>query len=231
MIWRAGDSALGRWQPANTNQCGLPINLGRTFTFALEYTAAKGQPCSRNQANPIDAGGNMIYLTDSVQYTWTFHYIDGNPFVAGKGGMGRDRDARSLIWQIHGNIQPDSPCTMLMFTNGADDVTYGRQMWGFSTCNGTIWRGTYTPGEVDDWKIVATISKGSDGVTQLYRNGSLVVTDRGANYRNSRASPGDPNGYPWWNFGPYKWIWLRNPTSSSMSSVNMAIQDMTLTAE
>jgi hypothetical protein len=170
----------------------------------------------------------MMYLADGVQYTWTFHYIDGNPYVAGTVGMGKDHDARSLIWQIHGNIQPDSPCTALTFTNGADNLTYDSQMWGFSTCNGTVWHGTYSPGETDDWTVVATISKGADGVTQLYRNGVLQFTDRGANYRNSHPSAGNPNGYPWWNFGPYKWIWQNNPTNSSMRSVNMAIQDMTL---
>lgn len=185
--------------------------------------------CIRNQAMPLTDGGDSIYLQDGVRYTWTFRYVDGTPYLADSPGMGRDYDARSSIWQIHGNIEMGSPCTGLIFTNGSDDLTNNRQMWGFTTCNGVIWRGAYTPGEVDDWKIVAVISKGSDGVTQLYRNGALVATDRGANYHDSHPSPGDPSGGPWWNFGPYKWLWANVPTTSSMRTINMTIERMMLT--
>ncbi|HET9031211.1 MAG TPA: hypothetical protein VFN49_13645 [Candidatus Aquilonibacter sp.] len=226
VVWRAGDPALGRWIPATSGQCGRPINTRARFIFSLSYDPAAG--CMRNQANPIDAGGNAVYLRDGLRYTWTFRFIDGTPYLAQAAKAGPDHDARSLIWQIHGNIETGPPCTALRFTNGDNDVTYDDQRWGFSTCNGTVWHGRYEPGESDEWKIVAVISRGPDGMTQLYRNGVLQFTDRGANYHDSHPTPGDPQGYPWWNFGPYKWIWKDNPTNSSMNATNMTIDDMLL---
>ena len=227
VVWRAGDPTLGKWIEANSGQCGKPLNHGNRFVFSLAYSPAND--CMRNQANPLDAGGSMVYLREGTRYTWTFRFIDGTPYIANAARVGPDRDARSLIWQIHGNIESGSPCTALRFTNGDDDLTYNEQRWGFSTCNGTVWHGKYSPGEVDEWKIVAVVSSGASGMTQLYRNGILQVTDRGANYHDSHASPGDPQGFPWWNFGPYKWIWKNNPTNSSMNAINMTIDDMVLT--
>jgi hypothetical protein len=91
-----------------------------------------------------------------------------------------------------------------------------------------VWHGQYSPGETDDWKIVAVISNGAAGMTQLYRNGVLQVTDHGANYTDSHPSASNPSGQPWWNFGPYKWRWSSAPTSSSMRAVNMTIDNMLL---
>ncbi len=86
-----------------------------------------------------------------------------------------------------------------------------------------MWTGTYTPGETDSFKIVARISEGSTGLTQLYRNGSLVASVSGANYHNS-------SGNPWWNFGPYKWRWeLSGGGGSTMTKINATINNMTLT--
>lgn len=229
-VWRAGDPTLGKWVVAQSGQCGTPVNIRNRFIFSLAYTPQGGKGmCGRNQAMPLDAGGSTIYLQEGVRYTWTFRYIDGTPYIANAPGMGKDYDARSSIWQIHGNIQMGSPCTGLIFTNGNDNLTNNAQTWGFTTCNGTIWHGPYTPGETDDWKIVAVISSGSDGMTQLYRNGVLQVTDHGANYTDSHPSPGNLSGAPWWNFGPYKWRWFDVPTTSSLRAVNMTIDDMTLT--
>jgi hypothetical protein len=230
VVWSAGDAKLGKWKIATSLQCGTPVNFGKRFVFTLAYTVVDGAgTCMRNQVNPLDAQGDTFYLKDGVKYTWSFRFIDGTPYVANSMRMGPDHDARSLIWQIHGNIERGTPCTTLSFTNGPDNVTYDNQQWGFSTCNGVVWHGRYVPGETDDWKIVAIISKGDDGMTQLYRNGVLQITDRGANYHDSHISPGNPNGFPWWNFGPYKWIWKDAPTNSSMTSVNMTIDNMVLT--
>jgi hypothetical protein len=231
-VWRAGDPQIGKWKVASASQCGTPVNLRRLFVFSLSYTVVNGGgTCMRNQANPLDSDGDAFYLHDGIKYTWTFRFVDGSPYIARAPAMGPDHDARSLIWQIHGNIETGSPCTALTFTNGDDNVTYDNQMWGFSTCNGVVWHGRYLPGEADDWKIIAVISKGDDGMTQLYRNGVLQFTDRGANYHDSHPSFGDPGAYPWWNFGPYKWIWKDAPTNSSMTSVNMTIDNMVLTQD
>jgi hypothetical protein len=219
-IWRAGDANLGKWITANTYQCGNPVNNGTTFTFNLTRS---GTNCGRNMANPVDGSGNLIRLADGATYTWTFNYIDGKPDGSGPG-MGSDTDARSLIWQIHGYNEPDSPCTGLTFVNGPSNMG-GPQMWGFSTCNGLVWTGNYTAGERDTFKIVAKISATSAGYTQLYRNGVLVHTDNGANYHNSQ-------GNPWWNFGPYKWRWeLSGGGGSTMTSINATLDNLTLTQQ
>lgn len=161
-----------------------------------------------------------MQLTPGATYTWTFTYHD--TAISGRGpGMGRDTDARSLIWQIHGLNERDTPCTSLNFVNGPAN-TGGPQMWGLMTCAGLVWTGSYRSGETDTFKIVARISNTSSGFTQLYRNGVLVKSISGANYHNSY-------GNPWWNFGPYKWRWeIAGGGGSSMYQVNATIANMTL---
>jgi hypothetical protein len=222
VVWKAGDPALGRWTTANTNQCGQPVQNRSQFSFNLRQN---GQSCGRNQMLPLDAGGDLVRLVDGRTYTWTFHYIDGTPSGAAPGmGLDSGSNPDSSIWQIHGYTQRDSPCTGLPFVNGAyyPGQTAGQE-WSFTTCNGNVWFGKYTPQEQDDWKIVATISATSSGETKLYRNGVLMVDDHGANYR-------DWSGNPWFNFGPYKWRWqLPDGGGSAMTEVNATINDMTLT--
>ena len=138
--------------------------------------------------------------------------------------MGLDRDARSLIWQIHGYNESDTPCTSLNFVNGQRNLT-GLQRWGLLTCAGLVWTGTYTPGETDLFQILVRVSQTSSGLTQLYRNGELVASVNGANYRNSA-------GPPWWNFGPYKYRWeLPGGGGSDLMQVNATITDMLLTKQ
>ncbi len=180
-----------------------------------------GTSCGRNQANPLTSTGSTLRLVDGGTYTWTFNYADGKA-TGGGPGMGSDKDARSLIWQIHGYNEPDTPCTSLNFINGTTGMG-GAQRWALMTCAGEVWSGAYTAGERDSFKIVARVSETSSGLTQLYRNGVLVASVSGANYHHS-------SGDPWWNFGPYKWRWeLASGGGSSMTQVNATISNMTLT--
>jgi hypothetical protein len=221
IVWQAGNPTLGQWVTANTYQCGNPIQTGAQFTFTL---MRNGTACGRNQANPtLGSTGDLIVLKSGQQYTWTFHYIDGTP-NGDPPGMGPDSEAQATVWQIHGVIEPDTPCTTLQFLNGPDGRG-GSQVWALYTCAGIVWTGTYTPGETDDWKIVAMISEGSDGDIKLYRNGTLMVDAPGANYHHSATHQA------WWNFGPYKWRWeLPGGGGSDMTTVNLTIQNMLLTS-
>jgi hypothetical protein len=216
IIWKAGS---GRWYaPSGSGQCGSPSLSSTTFGFTLNRS---GTSCIRNQATPLASSGSLLRLNEGSTYTWTFTYYDGKPTHSGYG-MGRDSDARSLIWQIHGYLESDPPCASLNFVNGPQNIT-GPQMWGLYTCAGLVWTGTYTPGETDNWKIVARVSRYSGGYTQLYRNGVLVKSTSGANYHNS-------SGDPWFNFGPYKYRWeLPGGGGSNMYQVNATISNMTLT--
>jgi hypothetical protein len=222
IIWKAGDPVLGNWAVSNTYQCGTPVNTGATFTFNL---IRNGTNCGRNQATPLhNANPNeMFFLADGSTFTWEFDYIDGTPTGAAPG-MGLDTDARSLIWQIHGYNEQGSPCTGLTFMNGPDGVS-SPQMWGLGDCSGTVWVGTYKPGERDHFKIVAKISTGSTGFIEIYRDGVFQAHHDGANYHNSQ-------GNPWWNFGPYKWRWeLAGGGGSNMTQVNATINNMVVTKQ
>jgi hypothetical protein len=221
VVWKAGDPVLGRWIVANTYQCGAPVQTGARFTFNL---VLNGQSCGRNQMLPLTADGDRFDLTPGRTYTWTFNYIDGTPSGGGPG-MGPDADARSLIWQLHtGHGYKYGNCMQLGFWNGGSPGT--AQKWYFyGTCSGDSapFAMPYAPQETDAFKIVAYISDTSSGYTTLYRNGTLVGTITGPNFND------DPGSGPWWNFGPYKWRWeLANGGGSSMTAVNVTIDDMTL---
>lgn len=224
VLWKLGDPTLGQYvlPQASDGQCGTQSISGATVSFLM---SENGTACYRDQINPEVNGNNQI-LTDGQQYTWTFHYIDGSASDAAPG-MGYDQDARSLLWQIHA-YNGSNVCTALGFDNGG---TIGApQQWNFAnSCTGLInWRGTYTPGEQDDWEIQALISSTSAGWVKLYRNGTLVYSGTGPNYSGG-------TGGPWWNFGPYKWRWelqsgigdLGNVTT--MSTVGATFSNMVLT--
>jgi len=222
LVWQAGNTTKGRWIVANTYQCGTPVVSGSRFTFVL---TRDGTSCGRNQANPTTDSGGLVRLDDGQTYVWTFGFVDGAE-SGGGAGMGPDPgpNPEALIWQIHGYREFDTPCTSLNFVNGAYYPGQAPgQEWAFMTCKGAVWFGRYVPGEHDDWKIVATISGSASGETKLYRNGVLVVDDRGANYHHSV-------GDPWWNFGPYKWRWeLPDGGGSRLTRVTAIIDKMTLT--
>jgi hypothetical protein len=216
VIWKAGDPNLGRWVVANTYQCGSALQSGTQFSFLL---SRNGTSCGRNQANPtIDVYGDLVRLQQGRQYTWTFHYIDGTP-IGGVPRMGPDNSASSLIWQIH-DFNASGSGASLGFTNNAA----GAQVWYLSSGSGYQWEGAYTPGEQDDWKIVALVSNGSSGRLALFRNGAEVASITGANFSSSSD--------PWWNFGPYKWRWeLAGGGGSTMIHVGCTIQQMLLTEQ
>ena len=164
----------------------------------------------------------MVRLTDGATYAWEFDYIDGTSADT-PPGMGPDVEAQSLIWQIHGYNEPDTPCTGLQFVNGDGLGAGGPQNWMLSNCAGIVWTGPYAPGEKDHFRIVALVSSGSSGSIEFYRNGTLEGTFPGANYHNSQ-------GDPWWNFGPYKWRWeLPEAGGSNMTEVNATMNNMVFT--
>jgi hypothetical protein len=212
VVWQAGSPTIGKWVTATTNQCGNPIANGASFTFPL---ALDGTNCGRNQANPVNPDGSTFLLTNGKVYAWTWREIDGP-----SPGMGPDEQAESLVWQIHGYVEPHTPCTHLNFINGPDQVS-SPQMWGFFTCAGLVWSGTYTPGETDSWKVVALVSAGTDGWAELWRNGALQGHWSGATFHDAPLA--------FWNFGIYKWRWqLLNAGGSTMTHVNQTIENMTL---
>lgn len=232
VLWKAGDPTLGKWVVANTYQCGTPVNSGTTFTFNL---AQSGTNCGRNMANPTTSSGALETLTDGATYTWSFHYVDGKPDGTGPGmGLDTGSDPEALIWQIHGLNENDTPCTSLNFLNGSyySGSLGAGQQWALMTCAGPVWYGKYTPGEQDDFTIVATIanadvSSESYGETKLYRNGVLVADAKGPNYHHSTSSPAQS----WWNFGPYKWRWELSNSGSSMTQVNATFENFLFTKQ
>ncbi|MGZ3575283.1 MAG: hypothetical protein ACXVA3_08385 [Vulcanimicrobiaceae bacterium] len=216
VVWKAGDPNLGQRITANTYQCGNPVDNGTQFTFNL---VKSGTSCGRNQANPTDSSGNMVRLADGKTYTWTFQYVDGKPDGSAPG-MGYDTDARAILWQINPYGQPGNHCTDLHFSNGGTIGT--AQIWNLSHCNGIVWTGSYKPGEVDNFKIVVTISQTSSGHLTLYRNGTQVASVAGPAYSGG-------SGYPWWNFGPYKYTW--EAVNTGMAVVNATFNNMVLTSQ
>jgi hypothetical protein len=224
IVWQAGSPTLGNWETANTYQCGNPVLTGSTFYFDLKQDGTK---CGRNQMLPLTAGGSTFQLTAERVYTWVFGYVDGNPLGQPPGMGNDDGEAQSVVWQIHGNDEPDTPCTQLGFGNTPPNSSSGQpQQWLIDDCGSSLsapfWVGPYTPQETDAFVIQAKISSGSDGWTRLWRNGSLVASSTGANFKES-------TGGPFWNFGVYKWRWeLSGGGGSKMTEVQDTIVGMTL---
>jgi hypothetical protein len=224
IVWQAGSPTLGNWETANTYQCGNPVLTGSTFYFDLKQD---GTSCGRNQMLPLTAGGSTFQLTAERVYTWVFGYVDGNLLGQAPGMGNDDGEAQSVVWQIHGNDEPDTPCTQLGFGNTPPNSSSGQpQQWLMDDCGSSLsapfWVGPYTPQETDAFVIQAKISSGSDGWTKLWRNGSLVASSTGANFKES-------TGNPWWNFGVYCWRWeLPNGGGSKMTEKQDTIVGMTL---
>ncbi len=221
IVWQAGSS---KWQNATDGQCGSPILSGSTFYFDLKQN---GTSCMRNQILPLTAGGSTFQLTPGATYTWTFTTIDGDP-NGNPPGMGNDAgEAQSIFWQIHGNDEPDTPCAQLGYGNTPPNSSNGQpQLMLGDTCadslSSPLWTGPYTPGETDSWVIQAKISAGSDGWITYTRNGVVVGSNQGANYKES-------TGNPWWNVGPYKWRWgISGGGGSKMTEVQLTIVGLTL---
>ncbi|MGB6984904.1 MAG: LamG-like jellyroll fold domain-containing protein [Candidatus Aquilonibacter sp.] len=249
VVWEAGSATLGKWEAANTYQCGSPSVSATTTSFTLSQGSAPGGGhCGRNQLQPLNASGGLSQLTPGQSYTWTFQYDDsaasgsgqgmgldchagakcGNGVTTGCPGTSCVGDARSSVWQIHGDGETNSPCTELGFANGSNGAS-SPQVWAFYDC-GTgsssqiEWTGSYTAGETDNWKITVVVSDGNTGSVQLYRNGTLVYSKSSiSTYTDS------PSGNPWWDYGIYKWIWENAPNDSSLSIVNFTIKNMEVT--
>lgn len=222
VVWQAGSPTLGKWEVANTYQCGEPILTGSSFYFDLKQDGTK---CGRNQMLPLTSSGATFQLTPGRTYTWTFDYIDGNPHAP---GMGNDTgEAQSVVWQIHGNDEPDTPCTQLGFGNSPANSGSGQpQQWLMDDCASSLsnpfWVGVYTPQETDHFIIQAKIASDSTGTLQAWRNGVQIASRKGANFKES-------TGNPWWNFGVYKWRWeLANGGGSKMTEVQDTVNNMTL---
>lgn len=226
-VWQAGSATIGNWERADDGfQCGSPVQTGTTLVMNL---TKQGRHCDRNQATALrGTTGELLFLTLGKQYTWTWHEVDGK-IDASAPGMGADTYADSLVWEIHGLGERDAPCAQLGFYN--DGGQGGQQRWHLTTCSNpsTVWTGTYTPGETDDWKIVATICDnkcpaGASPDTKLYRNGVLQVHDTGWN-----AHHGTHHKY-WWTFGPDKWPWKDASYHGNMTAVNQTFTGMKLTS-
>lgn len=224
IVWQAGDPILGKWMTANTYQCGNPVLTGASFYFDLKQD---GQNCGRNQMLPLTASSNLFQLTPGRVYTWTFAYVDGNAADQAPG-MGDDPgEAQSVVWQIHGTNESDTPCTQLGFGNTPTYSSNGQpQQWLMDDCGSSLsnpfWVGPYTPQETDTFVIQALIASDSSGWTKLWRNGALVASRTGANFKES-------TGGPWWNFGVYKWRWeLPNGGGSLMTEVQDTLNGVTL---
>jgi hypothetical protein len=212
VVWKAGDSKYGKWKPATDGQCNTPIITGTQIDFSVTQN---GQDCTRNQIQLLDAGGNGLLLTNGVIYSISWTQFDG-PLP----GMGPDKDARQNYFQLHGNVETDSPCTGLDGINGPNNLSQP-QMFGFSTCAGLVWHGDYTPGETDQWLVRMKVSSASDGWTELWRNGQLQGHWDGANFHNSKTNQA------WPNFGIYAYRWKVYPPQGGGSSMTTKTQRFT----
>jgi hypothetical protein len=224
IVWQAGDPVLGKWETANTYQCGNPVQTGATFYFDLKQN---GTSCGRNQMVPLDSTGATFRLMPGKVYTWVFNYIDGNAQDQAPG-MGMDKgEAQSVVWQIHGYDENDTPCTQLGFGNTPPNSEFGQpQQWLIDDCGSSLgapfWTGSYTPQETDHFVIQALVAQDSAGWTKLWRNGVLVASSTGANYHNSV-------GNPWFNFGLYEWRWEQSGGGGSqMTEKQDTIENMVL---
>jgi hypothetical protein len=176
---------------------------------------------------PLTSSGATFQLTPGKVYTWVFTYIDGN-MTDGAPGMGNDNgEAQSIVWQMHGYNESDTPLTQLGFGNTPPSSGSGQpQEWLFDPCGSSLsapsWTGPYTPQEVDDFIIQVYVADDSTGWAKLWRNGNLVLSCTGPNYHNSQ-------GNPWWNFGVYEWRWtLQGGGGSEMTEKADTFTGMTL---
>jgi hypothetical protein len=223
LVWQAGVHPYS--VRSGSGQCGSPTVNGATYLFSL---AISGTNCYRNQVMPAAAGATS-YLNSGSTYQWTFTYRDSPA-----PGMGPDKDARSLIWQIHPTTCACTPCTTLNFINGPTGVS-SPQYWGVYNCghgagNVIAWSGPYTPGAVVVWKILVRISNpqgAANGMETVWKDGTQVYS---ANNIVTMCCATVTSPAPqWWNFGPYKWRWeLAGGGGSSLTKVSMTIDSMTL---
>ena len=234
VLWREGDATLGKWELGTSGQCGSPVVSGASMQFNLDSNPGNNttSTCYRNIVLADTSSSSTLLLTPGTTYTFSWHYIDGTatdaPASGATGGMGYDRDARGLIFQIHqfnGGV-----CLGLDFDNGG--VIGGTQQWHLSDCGGDVWRSTaYTPGEVDDFKLVVKISSTTPcsgatcGTMQFYRNGVLQTLNLGDNGIGPNVLAGSNS---WFSMGPYKWRWS-DGGSSSLYHVVCTIQNMLVT--
>ena len=229
VVWQAGSATIGLYEPGDSGsgQCGVPMQgiAAVTFTFPLtsNYTASTGGTCYRNQANPLSSPSSLWILANGTVYDWQWSQLDGPSPGMGEPTHPVQGDADSLVWQIHGFVEPHTPCIRLVFQNGDDDLG-GHQEWGLTSCTGISWHGPYTPGETDSWEIKAHEAGDSTGWVELYRNGVFKGHFDGPTFNESSTVT-----TAFWNFGPYKWLWQSvGGGGSLMTSINQTMSNMTL---
>jgi len=211
-------------------QCGTPSLVSGSFYMSVTATPNNtNSACARNIALLLlPDRSNFVLLNFGQLYIITFHYIDGKNSGGCSNaslvcGMGYDQDARSLIFQIH-QLSGDA-CTELGMDNGG--VVGDPQQWYITNCanftGNPLWRGTFVPGETDDWEIVIKVACDSTGTLALYRNGVQQTLANGGN--GSNVFCGNPS---WISIGPYKWRW-QDGGFSSLNFVHATFNNLKVT--
>lgn len=128
--------------------------------------------------------------------------------------------AEELVWQVH-DI-PDScedfrsPPVSLLVIGGnfvfekewdSRACTPGNRMEGVKRFP----IGALKKGQWNDFVVHVKWSYGSDGFTQVWRDGTMLVNDKGPNFYNDTS-----DGYT--KIGIYKWTWKSDPSASRVST-------------
>ena len=94
----------------------------------------------------------------------------------------------------------------------------------FLTCAHAYNLGTYVRNATENWKIATVPSMSSGSLTQVYHNGTQVVSTTDATAVFSQNGPDQ-----WWNFGPYWSRYKSSPPQSNVPNVDIYINGMVLT--
>lgn len=126
--------------------------------------------------------------------------------------------APELVFQLHGDRdsaeEPYRSPPLALYIK--DNAWYWIIRWDVKPISTTVggggtrrvWEAPYEKGRWVDWVIHARWSHQKDGVgfMKIWKDGKLVVDDRGPNMFNDSAGMKGPQ------FGIYKWPWLKGPS-------------------